>query len=141
MPIRVSKAQWTGGLKSGKGKMQLGSGAFEGPYSFGSRFESERGSNPEELIAAAHAGCFSMALSMILEDTGHTAEMIDTQASVHLDPQNGGFKISRIDLETRAQVPGMGKSEFEKCAQTAKADCPVSQALKGVEISLHAELS
>ncbi|MGD8566834.1 MAG: OsmC family protein [Gammaproteobacteria bacterium] len=141
MPIRVSKAQWTGGLKNGKGKMQLGSGVFEGPYSFGSRFESENGSNPEELIAAAHAGCFSMALSMILEDAGHTPEMIDTQASVHLDPKNGGFKISRIDLETRAQVPGMDKDTFDKCAQTAKVDCPVSHALKGVEISLKAQMN
>jgi osmotically inducible protein OsmC len=140
MPIRVSEAHWTGGLKTGRGSMQLGSGAFEGPYSFGSRFDEDKGTNPEELIGAAQAGCFSMALSMLLEEAGHAPEMIDTRAKVHLDPQGDGFKITRIDLETEGQVPGMKEEEFIKHAQAAKSNCPVSQAITGVEVSLNAHL-
>jgi osmotically inducible protein OsmC len=140
MPIRVSEAHWTGGLKTGTGSMQLGSGTFEGPYSFGSRFEEDGGSNPEELIGAAHAGCFSMALSMLLEEAGHPPENINTRAKVHLDAQDGGFKITRIDLETQGHVPGINEAEFKKQAEAAKANCPVSQALTGVEISLNAQL-
>jgi osmotically inducible protein OsmC len=140
MPIRVSEAHWTGGLKDGKGTMQLGSGSFEGPYSFGSRFEEDHGSNPEELIGAAHAGCFSMALSQILEEAGRTPEKIDTRAKVHLDPQDGGFKITRIELETEGDVPGIDEAAFKKHAETAKSNCPVSRALTGVEISVSAKL-
>ena len=140
MPTRISEAHWTGGLKAGKGVMEVGSGAYKGSYSFGTRFEEARGSNPEELIGAAHAGCFSMALSDVLEQSGHKPENIDTKAKVHLDAKNGGFRIARIELETQAHVPGLNKADFEKFAQTAKTNCPVSQALKGVEISLNAQL-
>lgn len=140
MPVRTSEAHWTGGLKAGKGTMNLGSGAFKGSYSAGTRFEEEKGSNPEELIGAAHAGCFSMALSDLLEQAGHAPEKIDTTAKVHLDAQNGGFKITRIELNTMANVQGMNEAEFKKHAQAAKSNCPVSQALTGVEITLNAKL-
>src|SRR5258705_6358188 len=105
MPARTATARWEGGLKQGKGTMRVGSGAFEGQYSFSSRFEEGTGTNPEELIGAAHAGCFSMALSGGLERAGHTANAIDTTARVHLEPADGGgFRIARIDLTTTADV-------------------------------------
>ena len=119
--------------------MKLGSGAYEGAYSFQSRFESGAGTNPEELIAAAHAGCFSMALSGELGRAGHQPESIETEATVHLDKQEQGFAITRIALATRGRVPGIDQEEFERQAKIAKENCPVSQAL-AVEISLEAAL-
>ena len=141
MPARTATARWEGGLKDGKGTMRLGSGAFEGQYSFSSRFEEGTGTNPEELIGAAHAGCFSMALSGGLERAGHTANSIDTSARVHLEPGDGGFRIARIDLTTTADVPGIDQASFREAAETAKANCPVSKALTGVDIQLDARLA
>jgi osmotically inducible protein OsmC len=141
MPARTSNARWEGGLKDGKGNMRLGGGAFEGQYSFSSRFEEGVGTNPEELIAAAHAGCFSMAFSAGLERAGFSPNSVETEAKVHLRPANGGFKISRIDLVTTADVPGIEKDAFEEAAQAAKEGCPVSQALKAVEITVDATLA
>lgn len=120
--------------------MALGSGAFEGPFSFPSRFENGQGTNPEELIAAAHAGCFSMAFSNILSQAGHVPTSVDTRASVHLDKTDAGFGITRIDLVTRGDVPGIDGAEFQKLAEQAKANCPVSKALSAVEITLDASL-
>jgi osmotically inducible protein OsmC len=121
--------------------MRLGSGAFEGQYSFSSRFEEGTGTNPEELIGAAHAGCFTMALSAGLERAGNTANSIDTTANVHLEPADGGFRISRIELSTMADVPGIDDATFQEQAATAKANCPVSKALAGVDIQLDARLA
>ncbi len=140
MPIRNAEALWEGNLKSGKGKMKLGSGAFEGSYSFASRFEQGQGTNPEELIGAAHAGCFSMALSLILEMAGYTAERIHTVARVHIDKAGEGFKITTIELETEGTVPGIDEKMFREKAEAAKKGCPVSMALTGVEIKLTAKL-
>ncbi len=140
MPTRTSSAEWQGNLKDGAGTMRLGSGAFEGSYSFVSRFESGSGTNPEELIAAAHAGCFSMALSNALAQAGHTATSIKTSTTVHLEKGEEGFGISRIDLDTVGQVPGIDDADFIKYAEGAKAGCPVSRALAAVEITLNARL-
>ncbi len=140
MPVRSSNAQWEGDLKSGKGKMRLGSGAFEGNFSFASRFEEGQGTNPEELIGAAHAGCFSMALSHGLATAGHAPKSVKTQAKVHLSTADGGFKISRIELSTVAEVPGIDEKTFQEQAQDAKKNCPVSKALAAVPIELTATL-
>ena len=140
MPVRNAEARWEGKIQEGKGTMRLGSGAFEGRYSFKSRFEEGPGTNPEELIGAAHAGCFSMALSLLLGDAGYTPDSIETKARVHIEKVEKGFKITRIDLETQAQVPGIGEDEFERKAEDAKKGCPVSQALTGVDIHLKAAL-
>jgi osmotically inducible protein OsmC len=140
MPIRTSEAMWEGNLIKGKGKMKLGSGAFEGSYSFGSRFENAPGTNPEELIGAAHAGCFSMALSMILDQAGYKAEQIHTIARVHIDKVGEGFKITTIELETEGKVPGIDERTFGDKAEAAKKGCPVSMALTGVDIRLRARL-
>lgn len=140
MPIRTSEAMWEGNLIMGKGKMKLGSGAFEGSYSFGSRFENAPGTNPEELIGAAHAGCFSMALSMILDQAGYKVEQIHTIARVHIDKVGEGFKITTIELETEGKVPGIDERTFREKAETAKKGCPVSMALTGVDIRLQARL-
>ncbi len=140
MPVRSSSARWQGPLKNGQGTMKLGSGAYEGPYSFPSRFESGQGTNPEELIAAAHAGCFSMAFSMFLGNAGYTPTRIDTIAKVHLEPAGGGFAITRIELETEAEVPGIDPNAFQEQAKAAKENCPVSKALAGTQISLTAKL-
>jgi len=140
MPTRTSSAEWQGNLKDGAGTMRLGSGAYEGSYSFVSRFESGTGTNPEELIAAAHAGCFSMALSNALAQAGHTATSVKTSATVHLDKGAEGFGIAKIDLETVGEVPGIDEAEFLKYAEGAKANCPVSKALAAVEITLTARL-
>ena len=120
--------------------MALGSGAFEGPYSFVSRFSDGPGTNPEELIAAAHAGCFSMALSNKLSQAGHPPNSVQTTAEVHLSQGEGGFGISRIDLTTRGNVPGLDAADFTKLAEDAKATCPVSRALAAVEITVNATL-
>ena len=140
MPVRKAEAKWEGKIQEGKGSVKLGSGAFEGPYSFKSRFEEGSGTNPEELIGAAHAGCFSMALSLFLEKAGATPERIDTDAKVHIEQVGEGFKITKIELFTEAKVQGMDESEFKKQAEEAKKNCPVSQALAGTEITLQAKL-
>ena len=141
MLVRKATAVWEGGLKNGRGTMKLGSGAYEGKYSFASRFEQGPGTNPEELIGAAHAGCFSMALSLILEQAGFKPDRIDTTARVSLDKVPEGFKITAIDLETEGRVPGIDEKTFLAQAEAAKKGCPVSMALTGVEIRLRARLS
>jgi lipoyl-dependent peroxiredoxin len=140
MPVRKAEAVWEGNLKKGKGSMKFGSGAFEGAYSFASRFEQGPGTNPEELIGAAHAGCFSMALSGVLETAGYTPERIHTVARVHIDKVGEGFKITTIELETEGKVPGIDEKVFREKAEVAKKGCPVSMALTGVEIKLQAKL-
>ncbi|WP_376693108.1 OsmC family protein [Wenzhouxiangella sp. EGI_FJ10409] len=140
MTVRKANAQWQGDLKSGKGSMAFGSGAWEGQYSFSSRFESGTGSNPEELIAAAHAGCFSMALSNILAESGHTPDSVSTEAKVHLEMGDDGPSITRIELVCEATVPGISEDEFQQHADAAKKGCPVSKVLAGAEISLNATL-
>jgi len=141
MPARTANARWEGGLKDGKGNMRLGGGAFEGQYSFSSRFEEGAGTNPEELIAAAHAGCYSMALSAGLEKAGYSPNSVETEAKVHLSPADGGFTISRIDLVSSADVPGIDDGAFQQAARAAKEGCPVSKALAAVEITLNATLA
>ncbi len=140
MAVRTSNAVWEGDLKTGKGTVKLGSGAFEGEYSFSSRFENGKGTNPEELIGAAHAGCFSMALSAILGGEGFKPKSISTTASVHIVSEGDGFVISQIDLDTQADVPGIETAKFLQFAENAKKNCPVSKALAGVTIGLTARL-
>ena len=141
MPKRTASARWDGSLIEGRGTMRMASGAYEGPYSFQSRFEEGDGTNPEELIAAAHAGCFSMALSAGLGEAGRSPESVETEAVVHLDKAGDGFAITRIELRTRANVPGLSDEEFQQIAEAAKKGCPVSRALAGVEsIELDAQL-
>ena len=143
MATRDGTAEWRGDLKSGSGTASVASGLFnEGNYSFSSRFEEGRGTNPEELIAAAHAGCFSMALSNILAGEGHTPESVKTTAKVHLRTVDGNPTISRIDLVSEGRVPGIDQAQFTAYAEQAKAGCPVSRALAGVsEITLEAKLA
>jgi osmotically inducible protein OsmC len=136
MPVRNASAQWNGKLRDGDGTVKLGSGAFEGSYSFASRFESGSGTNPEELIGAAHAGCFSMALSGILEKAGYAPEWIRTEARVSIEKVVEGFKITTAELSTSAKVPGIDQATFSAHAEAAKRGCPVSQALGGVTIKL-----
>lgn len=141
MPVRTANAEWRGNLQQGRGTMRFGHGAFEGAYSAGSRFAEASGTNPEELIAAAHAGCFSMALSADLAGEGFTPERVQTTARVHIDKQDGGFAITRIDLICQAQVPGIDEATFRRIAAGAKTGCPVSKALAAVpEITLDAQL-
>lgn len=137
MVIRDSSAVWEGSLIEGKGKMRLGSGAFEGTYTRASRFEDGPGTNPEELIGAAHAGCYSMFLVAILSKADHVPTQIKTTAKVHLD---NGPKITLIELFTTGIVPGIDERTFIEFAEQAKKDCPVSQALSAVEIKLTARL-
>jgi lipoyl-dependent peroxiredoxin len=142
MPVRKASAVWEGGgLKDGKGTVELGSGSFHGAYSFASRFQDGPGTNPEELIGAAHAGCFSMAFAVALERAGHPPQKVATSAKVHIEKVGEGFKITRIELDTDAKVPGIADAEFHEIARKAKEGCPVSQALAGTEISLNARLS
>jgi osmotically inducible protein OsmC len=141
MPVRKAEARWEGRLRDGKGTMKFGSGAFEGRYSFASRFEEGTGTNPEELIGAAHAGCFSMAFSAMLEKAGHTPEWIETAAAVTVEKVGDGFSVTKSKLTTSASVPGIDEATFLKIAEEAKAGCPVSRALAGVEISLDAALA
>jgi osmotically inducible protein OsmC len=142
MPVRKASAVWAGGgIKDGKGTIELGSGAFHGAYSFNSRFLDGPGTNPEELIGAAHAGCFSMALAAMLERAGHPPQNIATTAKVHIEKVGEGFKITRIELETEGKVAGIEDSEFQEIARKAKEGCPVSQALAGTEVVLNAHLS
>ena len=141
MITRTASAVWEGNLAKGKGKVKVESGAFEGAYSFTSRFgDGSGGTNPEELIGAAHAGCFSMALSNILAEAGFPPTRVATKAAVKMDKVGDGFKIVRIDLTTEADVPGIDEATFLEHANAAKTGCPVSQALASVEITLTAQL-
>ena len=141
MAVRRASAVWTGNLKEGSGRLALGSGAFAGAYSFSSRFEEGSGTNPEELIGAAHAGCFSMALSAELSKAGFEPRRIHTQAQVYLENVDGKPTITRIHLDCEATVPGVERQFFEQKAEAAKQGCPVSRALKAVEITLSARLA
>lgn len=138
MAIRTSSAVWNGNLQEGQGIMRLGSGAFEGRYTNASRFEEGAGTNPEELIGAAHAGCFSMFLAAILSDAGHVPNKIATTAQVHL---GAGPRIRLIELATVGDVPAIDEATFIEFAEKAKLGCPVSQALASVEIRLTARLT
>jgi osmotically inducible protein OsmC len=140
MVKRKASAVWEGDLKGGKGTMSLGSGAFQGSYSFASRFENGTGTNPEELIGAAHAGCFSMALSNELAEAGYEPKSVSTTANVTLKQTDEGFAITGIHLDTVAVVPGIDEETFMEHAQGAKSGCPVSKALASIDISLDAEL-
>jgi lipoyl-dependent peroxiredoxin len=139
---RKAEADWNGSIMDGKGKVKLGSGAFEGAYSFKSRFseDEQTATNPEELIAAAHAGCYTMALSGNLGRAGYEPKNIHTTANVKIEKQGDGFVIPNIDLETVAEVDGIEDDEFQKIAEETKKTCPVSQVLSGAEISLKATL-
>ena len=142
MPKRTASAEWNGSLQEGHGTMRMASGAYEGPYSFQSRFEEGDGTNPEELIASAHAGCFSMQFSADLARAGYEPQRVETTATVHLDKlEAGGFGITRIDLDARGSVPGIEASEFQEVAESSKQNCPVSRALAAVEsVNVKAEL-
>jgi lipoyl-dependent peroxiredoxin len=138
---RRAEAQWNGSVTEGEGSVKLGSGAFEGAYSFNSRFgDDTKATNPEELIAAAHAGCFSMALSATLGRNGFTPTSIHTKATVKLEKQGEAFVIPAIQLETEAEVPEITDEKFQELAKSAKENCPVSKVLAGAEISLNATL-
>ena len=141
MAIRKASAQWDGSITEGGGTVALASGAYEGPYSFQSRFEEGTGTNPEELIGAAHAGCFTMALSGVLGGQGTPPEHLETDARVSIVKEGEGFTINKIDLVTRGRVPGIDDAAFQQAAQAAKENCPVSKALGGVsQINLEATL-
>ena len=140
MTIRTAEAFWEGSSRDGKGKMSLGSGAFEGAYSHSSRFEEGKGTNPEELIGAAHAGCFSMALSSELGKIGLTPQLIHTRAQVTLEKIEDMNRITLIHLATEARVPGITPEQFHDIAEATRTSCPVSVALASVPITLDAKL-
>jgi osmotically inducible protein OsmC len=141
MAERTAQALWQGNLKEGTGTVALGSGSFQGRYSFQSRFESGPGTNPEELIGAAHAACFSMALAGNLAQAGYTPEAIETTAKVSIEKGSDGFSITRIELDTQARVPDIDEDTFREQAETAKETCPVSKALAATKITLKARLT
>jgi osmotically inducible protein OsmC len=141
MPVRTADAEWTGTLQEGSGHMRFGQGAFDGTYSFSSRFEEGTGTSPEELIAAAHAGCFSMKLSGDLGKAGFPPNRVATTARVHIEKGDAGFSITRIQLQTEADVSGIDDARFQEIAEEAKQTCPVSGALAAVpEVELTAKL-
>jgi lipoyl-dependent peroxiredoxin len=140
MTVRQANAEWEGTLREGKGRMSLSSGAYQGPYTFSSRFEEGEGTNPEELIGAAHAGCFSMALSGDLTRAGYTPGLIKTRAEVHLERVDDKPTVTRIHLVTEAEIPGIDDSAFQEIANGAKAGCPISRLLAAAEITLDARL-
>jgi osmotically inducible protein OsmC len=141
MTTSTSSATWEGGLKTGKGKFEAKSGAFHGAYAFSTRFESAHGTNPEELLAAAYAACFSMALSAGLEKEGHTPTRITTTATAHMEKVPEGMRITRMKVETRGVVPALNQPAFAAAAETAKNSCPVSQLFKGnIQVDLEARL-
>ena len=138
---RSAEAEWKGSIKEGSGKVKLGSGAFEGPYSFQSRFESASGTNPEELLGAAHAGCFTMALSLALTTAGHPPERIHTTAQVTIERDQTGFMIQKIELATEVKAAGIDDTKLQELAKSAKQNCPLSRALASVpSITLSAKL-
>lgn len=141
MPVRKADAVWNGDLKNGKGTIKFGSGAYEGAYSFASRFENGTGTNPEELIGAAHAGCFSMALSADLAKNGYDPESVETNAEVTLEVSDKGPSITNITLNTKASIPGIDDATFQEFAEGAKKNCPVSKALAATNITLKARLA
>jgi osmotically inducible protein OsmC len=141
MPTHKAEAEWKGNLAQGSGRLKVGSGAFDGPYSFKSRFEEgQSATNPEELIGAAHAGCFTMALTAQLSRKAITPTRIHTAAKVHLEKIGDAFAITKIELDTEAQIPGIDDATFQKLALDAKQNCPVSKALAGTTIHLNAKL-
>jgi lipoyl-dependent peroxiredoxin len=140
MATRNAEAVWTGTLSKGKGTVKTGSGLINGAYSFASRFESGSGTNPEELIGAAHAGCFSMAFAMIVEQAGFVPEKIHTTAHVSIEKDSSGFSITKIALETEAEIKGIDEKTFQEKALAAKNGCPLSRALASVPITLQAKL-
>jgi osmotically inducible protein OsmC len=140
MPTRNATATWDGGLKGGKGNFRGESGAIQGAYSFGSRFENAGGTNPEELLAAAEAACFSMALSAGLEKAGTPPTRVETRAACTVEKVGDGFKITGMRLNVRATVPGVDRDAFQQAAEATKKGCPVSMALAGVPIELEAQL-
>lgn len=141
MVKRKADSEWKGLLKDGEGHMRLGSGAFEGKYSFHSRFEEGKETNPEELIGAAHSGCFSMALAASLEEEGYEPESVKTEAIVHLQKVEGDFKITKIHLKNHSKIPDIEEDVFEEIALKAKDNCPVSKALAATHIELDLELT
>ncbi|HSA97018.1 MAG TPA: OsmC family protein [Acidobacteriota bacterium] len=141
MPVRKGSAVWEGSFREGKGSVKLGSGLFEGPYTAASRFESGPGTNPDELLGAAHAGCFSMALALILSQQKTPPRRIETTADVTIEPVGPGYAITSIALHTTAEVPGVGEEGFQKAAEAAKVGCPVSKALAATKITLDAKLT
>jgi osmotically inducible protein OsmC len=142
MPTRSGSAVWRGDLQSGEGNLRVGDGVFEGAYTFKSRFEEGEGTNPEELIAAAHAACFAMAFANTLAGEGHTPESVEAHARVVLKEVDGAPTIARIELTADSKVPGIDDDEYQRLAEQAKRDCPVSRALAAVpEIELDATLS
>jgi len=141
MPKRAAEAEWKGDLPKGEGKMAFGSGAFEGAYSFSSRFEEGEGTNPEELIAAAHAGCFSMFLANVLSQADHEPTSVRSTVQISLDKDDGGFSITRSDISTEVSVEGVDDEQLQKHAQEAKEGCPVSRALGAIEIGMEARLA
>jgi lipoyl-dependent peroxiredoxin len=140
MAVRRASAEWRGDLPGGSGTLKTESGAVEGAYSFASRFQEGTGTNPEELIGAAHAGCFSMAFANGLAGAGFTATSVRTRAAVHLEKGESGFSITRIELHTEAEVPGIDEETFQAQARAAKTGCPISKLLTGAEIVLEATL-
>jgi osmotically inducible protein OsmC len=140
MVQRTAEAEWRGGLQDGAGSMKFGSGAFDGAYSFGSRFADQKGTNPEELIAAAHAGCFSMAFAAGLGKSGFPPKRVHTTAKVTLEKKEAGFTITTIALDTEADVPGIEEAQFRQQADDAKRNCPVSRLFAGASITLNARL-
>ena len=140
MAIRKARAVWESNLKEGRGTMALGQDGLELPYSFESRFADGSGTNPEELIGGAHAGCYSMALALGLGEAGHPPVRIETSARVHLEKAGDGFVIPKIELETEADVPGLEDDQFQEIAQTAKQNCPLSKVLAAADITLDAKL-
>ena len=142
MPIRTASARWQGNLTEGSGTVRTGKGGLEGNYSYKSRFEEGEGTNPEELVGAAHAGCYSMALSKQLADAGAPPKSVDTTAQVHFDKTDAGMTVTRIDLDTVVDAPGVDQAEFQKLAEGAKENCPISRLLSpGAQITLNARLS
>lgn len=138
---RTASAVWKGGLQDGRGTVSTASGALSNtPYNFRMRFDNEKGTNPEELVAAAHAACFSMALAMFLGQAGMTADSIETKATVSLDQVDGGFAVTTSHLETNVQIPNADKAAFEKAVETAKSGCPISKLLNA-KITLDARLA
>ncbi|MFP4368380.1 MAG: OsmC family protein [Candidatus Kapaibacterium sp.] len=140
MPVSKSQAVWEGNLPEGKGKMTVGNNAYTGNYSFKSRFEEGEGTNPEELIGAAHAGCYSMALSHLIAENGFTPIKVDTSANVKLEKKGDGFEITQIELHTKVKAEGLSEDKFMEFANGAKEGCSVSKALKAVDIKLNAKL-
>lgn len=140
MPVRFAEAVWEGNLREGSGTMRLGAGGLEGDYSFASRFEEGAGTNPEELLGASLAGCFSMALSADLGRAGYNPERVETSAKVTLEKVNDQFTVTKIHLETEASVPGVDEQTFLDTAQGAKEGCPISRALGDIEVTLDARL-